>query len=273
MTNPTLGFCNVAEGDYHRGPGIGHSGLVTLADRSPAHYMWDYQHPRESTEQMDVGSAFHCALLRPNDFDGEFVKCTGENRNSKAWKDWAADQRKAGKTIIREKDFYNVFRMVTAVREHSRASILCNPDDVTAEVTGYWQDPQTNVLCKLRADAINETHDVLVDVKKARDASYSAFIRAVADYGYHIQRVHYVEGMFRLSRPMQEFIFVVVEDTPPWGVACYYLDAETIRFATTRWRRSLDVYAHCLQNNTWPNYPEEIRELNMPPWALRGKVG
>lgn len=271
---PKLGlFPGISEEDYHhRLPGIGHSGLVTLGDSSPGHFMYEKLHPRKRTEAMDVGSAFHCALLRPDDYANEFVMDTGENRNSKVWKSWAAEQREQALTIIRQADWHNIDAMVNEVRIHSRASILCNPDDIEAEMSGYWIDPQTRKLCKCRIDAWNDPHELIVDVKKGRDASYTGFAKAIADYGYYVQDAHYMEGMFRIGRPAQEFVFVVVEDKPPYGIGIYYLDETTKQHASTHWRRLLNRYAECHNANEWPLYDKTIRSIGMAPWGYRAKV-
>ena len=108
-----------------------------------------------------------------------------------------------------------------------------------------------------------------MDVKKARDASPRGFAKAVAEFGYYLQDTHYTEGMFRLGRAAQEFIFVVVEDLPPHGIGVYYLDETTKAHASTHWRRLLDHYARCHTDDEWPSYSEKIQPIGMPPWGYR----
>ncbi len=269
---PKLGlFPGIPEEDYHRGKGIGHSGLVTLGNKSPAHFIYEKHHPRARSEAMEVGSAFHCLLLQPHLFEELYVQdeIAIGSRATKAWKTWAAGVRENGFTIIRPDAWANVHNMVDAVRSHSRAGILCNPDDIEAELSGYWIDPQTRKLCKCRVDAWNDAHRLIVDVKKARDASSRGFAKAVAEYGYYLQDTHYMEGMFRIGRPAQEFVFVVVEDQPPHGIGCWRLDEATKAHSSTHWRRVLNRYAECHTANEWPGYREDIQEIGMPPWGFR----
>ncbi len=55
--------------DYHADESLGHSGAVTIMERSPAHFLWERTHPAEQKKEFDIGTAVHCALLEPEYFN------------------------------------------------------------------------------------------------------------------------------------------------------------------------------------------------------------
>lgn len=69
-----------------------------------------------------------------------------------------------------------------------------------------------------------------------------------------------------IDAPM--FPFIVVEKTPPYGVAVYTLDAEAIELGRRIYKRDLATYAWCVQMNSWPCYSPDIQEIKLPRWAF-----
>jgi len=72
VTSVTYGMSNP---DYHADPAIGSSGFK-LMERSPLHYWSAYRDPnrerREATPAMLIGSAWHCGIFEPNEFDDRY---------------------------------------------------------------------------------------------------------------------------------------------------------------------------------------------------------
>ena len=136
-----------------------------------------------------------------------------------------------------------------------------------AEVSGYWTDADFGVLCRLRADWLDEAHQVVVDLKTTRDAGMDAFARSAVEYRYHVQAAYYWDGLVACGWVPQAFVFVCVETAPPYGVALYSVKPEDLDLGRAVYRRDLATYAECLRSGEWPGYPEEIRELELPGWA------
>ena len=298
-TGPKLGiFSDVPNEEYHFGKGISKSGL-DLINRSPAHYITNKKHPRPPTDALDIGRAFHCLVLEPHVFDEEFVcepsdaprrptsaQLDAKKKSDKAlisinyWDAW--EKENINKTVITNKpgknafwkpgDWATIHNMRDAILAHPTASILLNPDDGEAELTCYWIDPMTYKLCKCRPDFYNQAHNVIVDLKSTIDASYTEFAKSVGKYRYNVQDSFYTDGAKSAGMKVDAFVFVAVEKEPPYGVGIYILDKEDKRIGRTMYENDLDAYKQCHDNDEWPCYSTDIRNLETPPWAKRGNI-
>lgn len=302
-TGPRIGLFEnheLSNGEYHHGPGISKSGL-DIFRRSPAHYIFQRRHPKPPTQSMVVGDALHALILEPARFERDFCQARPENaprRPTKAqvnaknpsdetrasvafWAEW--DEKNKGKREIStttnfEKgpvwgcsDWDMIHHMRDAVLSHKTASILL-ADGGKPEVSGYWVDQEYGKLCKLRMDWWGAGHNIIVDLKSTFNASYSEFARSVVDYFYHVQDAWYREGMWELKKPVYEFVFVVVEKEPPYGVGVYTLDKKAKELGARIARSDLRRFAKCHNEDKWPCYPEEPRDLFLPAYAERLKI-
>ena len=173
---------------------------------------------------------------------------------------------RGGSDIWNSSDWDMIHYMRDAIMAHPIASILIQGQ---VEQSVFWVDPRTHKLCKARIDVFNQDHSVLVDLKSAADASYSGFQSSVHKYHYMIQAAFYTDGWTiaadcKVDLP---FLFVVAEKQPPYAVACYKLEPEWIRVGREIYRRTLERFAECKNTDTWPCYPEEVRDLSMPGYA------
>lgn len=137
-----------------------------------------------------------------------------------------------------------------------------------AEVSMVWTDPETGAPCKGRPDYARFEDACLLDLKTTLDASPAAFGRAAWSYGYATQAAAYLAGAAALGVEIRDYLLLVVEKAPPYGVAVYRLPDAALELGRRRWREAVRRYAECLERNTWPGYPETITELTLPGWAL-----
>lgn len=298
-SGPKLGiFTDISNMEYHGGPGISKSGL-DLINLSPLHYITNKRHPKSSTEAMFFGTAFHTIVLEPDVFNAEYVKTpdaapkrpTSAQLNAKKqsaaaiksityWEKFDTDN--TGKIIITNKAGDDPFwkpgmwdqlhLMRDAILAHPVASILLDLDQGVAEQSVYWIDKETGKLCKCRPDFVNDVHNIAIDLKSALDASFTGFAKSCANFRYHVQSPFYLDGLYNAGRKIDSFVFVAVEKSPPWAVGIYVLDKEAIRIGRIQYQRDLEVYAQCHKEQVWPSYPEEIRDLVLPAWGLRGHI-
>jgi hypothetical protein len=255
--------------EYHRRElGIVSNTALKYVRRSPAHYRaWiDGLHERKDTPALAFGRAFHMALLEPEKFAATYVEQPEfgdlrktENKAAKAA--WLADN--AGREPI--EGMATLLAMVESVRRHPLASQMIR--DGKPELTLSWKDEDTGLSCKSRLDYYVESLGMIADVKTAEDASWDEFRRDVAKYDYHVQDALYRSAALALDMPVQHFVLLAVEKSPPYAVATYTLDAEGIGRGYQAARRDMDTLAHCLKTGRWPAYPETIREIEVPPWA------
>lgn len=258
---------------YHRGMGISKSGL-DLIHRSPAVYRLARRSPRPSTPAQALGTAVHMMVLEPGRvLDGIVGDPYGASRSKEAIA-WRAEQAAAGRLTLgmgEDTDPWSptpwtaAWAAADAVRAHPMAKALLGTG--RAEVSGYWTDADFGVLCRLRADWLDEAHQVVVDLKTTRDAGMDSFARSAVEYRYHVQAAYYWDGLTACGWRPQAFIFACVETAPPYGVALYSVKAEDLDLGRAIYRQDLATYAACLRDDRWPAYPEDIRELCLPQWA------
>lgn len=267
----------VPHGVYHQR----HAGLVSKSaldklHRSPAHLKaWLDGAEEETSEALEFGGAFHCALLEPDRFASGYVVMPAFNeyrdkagrlstKEGKAKRDaWLEDHK--GSTVIEAEDQSLMRAMVAAVHAHPLASKMIR--DGVAEATLRWTDADTGLQCKARSDYYVKARRMVVDVKTATDAGSDAFRRSVANYRYHVQDALYRAAFAAIGEPIDHFVFVVVEKAPPHAVAIYTLDSDAIQRGYAHATNDIARLAECLRNDEWPGYPVTIQTLELPPWA------
>jgi hypothetical protein len=262
---------NVPNGVYHqRHRGLVSKSALDIVHRTLAHYdAWvDGTLPEEKSEALDFGGLFHCALLEPDRFgstyivEPEFGDCrTKANKERRdAWR-----EENTGRTPIAAHFDEAIRGMVKAVHAHPIAGKAVR--DGLPEVTLRWKDQDTGLECKSRADYYVKQRRMVVDVKSAIDAGEKAFTKSVANYRYHVQDALYRAGFAAVGEPIQHFVFVVVEKTPPYAIATYVLDMDGIQAGHNAATRDMAKLATALQNNEYPGHPVGIIQLQLPPWA------
>lgn len=265
------------DASYHaRHLGLASKHALDLVARSPAHYKaWLDGADESDTDALRFGRAFDCALLEPTRFANSYsiepeVPDFGNMRTKEARANrdaWRARMSEffEGREIISREDFDSVGAMARAINAHPVAAPMLRGG--RAQVTLRWDDAETGVPCKARADYVVPELCMVVDVKTAIDASREGFRRAVARFRYHVQDATYRAGFDALGMPVSHFVFLVVEKTPPYAVALYQLDHDGVRKGYQAFRNGLATLAECCARNEFPGYPQSIQTLDLPPWS------
>lgn len=255
--------------DYQAAPALGSSGLKKLA-QSPAHLqaMRDPARPDDGpSDAQRTGTLAHCLTLEPDRFSARYaVKPAGMKFSTKdgiAWRDAHANFE-----IISTEEHVAAQRQAAAVHALPEVGALLRVG--RPEVSAFWRDADTGVLCKCRPDWVAPAGPgvILLDLKKTQDASPAGFARAVARYRYHLQAPWYVDGYSIASgKPVLGFVFVAVEEEFPHAAAAYMLDDDAMERGRAECRRLLALYRECAERGDWPGYPNTIQQLTLPAWA------
>jgi len=251
----------MSNAEYHRHPAISKSGLDQIA-KSPAHFQLYRNTPKESTTDMDIGTAFHSLLLEPEKFDSDILVCDASTRSTKIYKDLSAAN--PDKTIIMRDEKI----MLDGMRKSFEANTTVNGllGSSLVEKSFFWTDKETGVECRCRPDIIFNGH-ILIDLKSTRDAR--GFSRSAAEYRLHVQSAFYMTGFQAVTGVSpKEFLFITVEKSAPHGVITYRADDSFLKSGFEAMRRDLNLYAACLKTDIWPCYPESIQDLKLPVWAV-----
>ncbi|MCG7984756.1 MAG: PD-(D/E)XK nuclease-like domain-containing protein [Candidatus Thiodiazotropha lotti] len=258
---------NLSFQEYLKEDAISKHGLDQL-HQSPSHFLYKKSNPSAPNSSQALGVAVHALVLEPDSFSSQFAIAPDVNKRTKVgkaqWTEFEEDNQ--GKTIISQDDYETARSMSTNVLNHSRARILLASG--IPEVSLLWKDEETEVNCKGRVDWICEKRNVLVDLKTTRNASPKEFARDCGKYRYHCQDAFYTAGVQASGLDKPDFVFICVENTPPFDVAVYTLDEPSRNAGHEAIFKDLQRYAECKKNNRWPGYPQNIQVLNIPRWAL-----
>jgi hypothetical protein len=258
---------------YHSGAGLSKSGLDKIA-KSPAHYFAAYLDPQrpprpEPTPAQLAGTLAHCAILEPGEFAKRYAVGPDVSRATKAWKEFEASLP-AGVTGIKPEDYARAFAQAASLRRLPDIADALSRGN--AEVSAYWTDEQTGVLCKCRPDFVHDCGDagvILVDVKTTGDDSPADFARSIARFRYHVQAAWYSDGFELASgRDVLAFVFAAVEGEYPFAPSAVILDPESIEQGRREYRRDLNSFAACMASGQWPGYGSGVAMVSLPKWAF-----
>lgn len=261
-------FYNISNEEYQKDQAISKSDL-TLFQRSPAHFKAkEYQSP---TPVMTFGAATHTAILQPELYVKEYIVMPeGVDKRTKRGKEIALEAEQNEQIILSFKDSGIIGNMKKSIQAHKSASKLLF-DEGPVEISGFWIDKRTGLECKCRPDKILSNNKIVVDLKTTDDARLEPFMRSLANYKYHWQAAHYLNGVSTITEiEHKDFVVVAVEKEPPYAVAVYRLDDAMIYLGGEEIKILLDEFKVCQDTDKWPAYlPDEIRPISLPGWYMK----
>ena len=226
---------------------------------NPRLYQWRQEHPQPERAALSLGSAVHCAVLEPDDFDARYViRPEGIDLRTKAGRAWRSD-------------VCNGRSMVSETVALCRDSVMANPEarelveSATTEQTATWTDT-TGVECKARLDALctNEFSDI-----KTTSKPLDQFEREVARHMYHGQIAFYGDGAHAAgmtSSTLASYI-IAVETVEPYDCAVFRLPPHIVEAGRRLYRSFLDNWLTCRETGLWPGRYPGMNWLDLPPWA------
>ena len=261
--------------EYRQREGVSRSELWLLNPESggtPEKFKWALEHPQPATPALIFGILAHCLALEPEKFDEQFA----------VWDDSIKRNTKEGKEKYaaflddlrgRQEVSHTMYCQAVAMAEKLRSTPFVNSLLAgTHEAPFFWEDQDTNELCKIRLDCLTEIGDalVVVDYKTAADASLDGFTRHALKYGYDFQSGMYCEGIERVTGRTPRFVFVVQEKEPPFAVNVVEADHAFIQRGKDKMRELLGIYHECKTTGNWPGYmgaDPVISTLELPSWS------
>lgn len=260
--------------DYHNAPGIS-SSMISKAIQSLESYKYARENPEPPSQAMEFGSVLHVLVNEPELFTARYAVTDIERRGTKAWD--AFVEANPGKTIIKLPDFEKAKAMADKARQHPRASLL----DGMKEISFFWKDAQTGLLCKCRPDNLTQK-GVIVDYKSCEEAfPERVWSRHLFNYGYHIQAPFYLDGVNQALiqsgqsdrfPKLEAFVHYAQEKSPPFLVKPWLVGDATLELGRRVIRTTLDQILQAEKTNFWPGYPEKIAPIEAPEWAWEQEV-
>ncbi|MGA1046013.1 MAG: PD-(D/E)XK nuclease-like domain-containing protein [Phycisphaerales bacterium] len=256
----------MSEADYRIDPRPSITQLAKLDAMPPLHARQAWSEP--PTKQMRLGTAVHCAILTPDEFDRRYVRGIDVDRRTKDGKArWEAFLAEAeGREVLDPDDHDAVMQMRESVSRCDAAGYLRLMDSV--EVPRFATI--AGVECKGRPDAFatrGPAAGALIEIKTTSGmATPAEFERSIASFAYGFQAAGYSMLLERNDLAVRYPIFVVVESKPPHGCAVFLLRDEVIAWYRPRVEAAARLYAECRESGSWPGHPTTVQEIGLPRW-------
>lgn len=263
---------------YH-GKTMGYSSsfLKLMLEYSPAKVLVE-RNNFKPTAAMRLGTAVHTLVMEPHKFDAENYIITA--KGYRAFDE--AQLLHPDKNIITQDQFEDAKRMADNVLNHPLLKHLFKEGTAEASVfqwyNGIDRDDHTpyKKIIKVRPDWLVTGHSCIIDLKSAIDGSWSGFGDAIIKFRYDLSAAMYkfvCNGSPELLEhcgvhAFNEFIFVVVENTPPYQVSWYKLTPDDMEHGL----RLCELAMHRLQKaekDNWPPYIEDLQTIQLPPYAKK----
>lgn len=279
---------DVPEDVYHRRAlGVVSKGAADKVLESLATYLAWVQGDGDDAESKALmfGSVAHCFALQPDLFASKYVAepdfgyCQKHDASGTT-KEQGADNRRrrdewraghAGAVFVGAKDLSTVRGMREALRQspdvgHLLRALWSGRDGYHAEATCVWECRESGLICKSRKDLLATPESVIVDLKTCADCREGPFNRSRAEYGYHRQVAHYMDGAESVGLPVGRFLLVAVEKAPPFLHQVYELAPSLIQRGRDQMRRAKMAMVSAITFDEWPGLEPGIKCLGQLPW-------
>lgn len=304
-----IGVPDITNEDYHNSLGLSSTKIKDILESTPEKYMAEWAEPSLPKRCFIFGNAFHTKILESKEFDKRYLTTAPDipKRNTKegktVYEQWTADNldklmtlykgkmdpkqwateylewKYPGKIHLLEDEVEMLKQMQIANAENPRCIEILS--DGQAELTYRAKCKETGFDKKCRPDWIKVGDKILVyDWKSCENASFFAFGKDVAKFGYHISGAWYVDIIaeaHNVPRENVEFLWVACEKKAPYGIAFWRMDEQSYDAGKTAYKLALKDHGEFLQtlelNNskgekTWAGYSLDFHNLTLPIWAL-----
>lgn len=235
---------------------------------NPFYYCNGVEKPRPESKALDFGSLMHDLILTPNEIDRKYLilkdidKIDLRNKEHKALKERAELD---GKTLIDG----TLWAETQAILEINGDVFKAFFDNGYKEAVwlGDLQSGEKSHFCKARFDFLDDERNI-VDLKFVQSSKKADFIKAVANFSYHIQAKFYMDLIDARS-----FTFVAVEKKYPYMVGLYQLDSVSLDFARRKIDDAFEIVSQKekYQKNVWLDKEFEnnaVQTISLPSFAF-----
>ncbi|WP_104151120.1 PD-(D/E)XK nuclease-like domain-containing protein [Mycobacterium intracellulare] len=263
-------YSGISDIDYHADHlSLSSSGARAMIPPSaPAIFAHQRKEPPNPKPEYDFGHAAHKYVLGEGSVIVEVDADSWRSADARAAREeaWAADQ-----VPLLSKDVAKAKAMADAAYEHPVLRSLLNAADGAPELSGYWHDPETGVRLRYRTDWLCQIGGRIVglDYKTTTNAEPNHCARSAADYGYHMQKAWYLDGLAATEvADDADFLLAFQAKTPPFLVSVIRIRPHHVDLGRRRNRHAINTYAECTQSGVWPGYGDHIHELDLPSYAV-----
>lgn len=260
---------------YHAGPGVSKSGL-DLVDKSINHFLKS-DIVRVETPSMLLGTCVHAALLEPELWREKFQRGPDADRRTKEWKMAEDEAREHGRITLIPTDIYDkVEAIVAGALDNPTARDLLEAKDKLIESSLFVEHPGTGLLMRVRPDLYIPSSNLIVDLKTTKCAAPSgqnSFAKSAGSFNYDRQAAMYSDCMQIHTGESQDFLFIAVENEPPFNCAVYELDPGDVMYGRSCYIAALDKlnqFIKMASPDYITGYSVGVESLKIPKYMRRG---
>lgn len=220
-------YFNLSNEDYHSDSAIGCSNIKDLLVSPLKYWRNSSLNPKrkwKETKSKTIGSALHCYLMEREKFwkeyvvlpeldvDSDFYKTESvkedflQNFELFASKTAKTFKYRGNKTKLSEGEFEQIKEAVEYFESLPTAGELFK--DGYAEVSIFWRDEETGLMCKCRPDYL--TPNYIADYKSI--ASIDQIKNSCGNYDYYLQQAFYLEGLTQIRSYLRNNFDMVSPD-------------------------------------------------------------
>ena len=242
---------------YNDLEGIRRSDLWVI-NKTPMHFKFNLDHPKEQTEAMLFGSALHKYILETEDFTKEYAVAPPVDRRTKEGKEEYKKfiESSEGLTVITLEQFNQIVDM---------SAVLINDSSVYDLILGSEHekvfttvDEETGIPVKVKADMIYRDKNTgivtIIDYKTTQSCEERAFLSSAKTYGYQFQAGMYAEIIEANLLEKCNFMFIAQEKTEPYAYRIFYCTKEWVDAGRRKYHELLNLYHDCKVNDNWYGY-------------------
>jgi hypothetical protein len=261
-------------------PSLSASIARKLVGESPRHAY--AAHPRlggkvqKVTKAMNAGSVMHALLLEGGK---GLVECHYDNFLTKAAKEDRDQAIADGRTPVLARELAEARKVAAILKGKLVASQMVF--DGETEIVALWTetaDDGTVVPCRAMMDHWSFARAMVDDLKTSESADPGKIARSIADRGYDIQAAAYNSAATKIhpelvGRVQVSFGFCELEDPYATTVIERGRGGSFYELGEMRWRRAINTWAWCRNNNRWPEYASaRIRSLDLPAYVMQREL-
>jgi len=224
--------------DYYGDTSYVSNSMLGRLKKSPRHLAHYLKYGSGTSQALEFGRAFHLCILEPEKFSKEVVLYQGR-RAGNDWKDFKSEKKNF--LILNQTEFDSLRYMRDSIISNEIARELI--ENCKKEVPMVWEDSDTGVLCKGKADGVAD--DYLLDLKTTREPNLSNFKRSALKYGYDRQSAFYLDGFKK-----KEFWFVCIEKDAPNNLVIASVSNEFINRGREDYKELLSQYKKNFLDNS-----------------------
>jgi hypothetical protein len=236
----------------------------------------------EGADTLVAGQLAHTLALEPDLFESTYAvwnKADGKrDKRTDGYKRFLANAALERKVIVTDEQLEHARAIAKAVRTSPAAApyIIGGQREVT--VLWDYDEPQVGALdgwtMPMRARLDYVTDAAMLDLKTAASAKADEFARVAWNLGYFSQAAMQLDGFSAISRRVRPYLWLVVENRPPYAVAVYEPSKEGLELGRKRYQQWLRNLHICLERernkepDAWPGYTASPMQLDPPHWAM-----